>query len=70
MLLEDAFKFKLVNVKEWQGLNHLIHIEECITYLNKSLKDHDEISEKEKTIYTKKAQKEEFSMDLPKFIRH
>ena len=47
-ILEDASKFKRANIEEGEALNHLIHIEERIIRLLKSLKDQGEISEKEK----------------------
>ena len=47
-ILEDTSKFKWVNVKEGRALNHLIHMEERIIRLLKSLEDQGEISEKER----------------------
>ena len=47
-ILEDTSKFKRVNVEEGKALNHLIHMEERIIRLLKSLEKQDEISEKER----------------------
>ena len=47
-ILEDISKFKRVNIDEGKALNHLIHMEERIISLLKSLEDEGEISEKEK----------------------
>ena len=47
-MIEDASKFKRVNIKERKALNHLIHMEERIMRLLKSLESQGEISEKEK----------------------
>ena len=47
-ILEDTSKFKRVNTEEGKSLNHLIHMEEWIIRLLKSLEDKGEISEKEK----------------------
>ena len=47
-ILEDTSKFKRMNVKERKALNHLIHMEERIIRLLKSLEDQGEISEKER----------------------
>ena len=47
-ILEDTSKFTRVNIEERKALNHLIHMEEQIMRLLKSLKDPGEISEKEK----------------------
>ena len=47
-MLEDASKFKSVNIKKGKALNHLIHMEERIIRLLKSLEGQGEISEKEK----------------------
>ena len=43
-ILEDTSKFKRVNVEEGKALNHLIHMEEQIIRLLKSLQDQGEIS--------------------------
>ena len=43
-ILEDTSKFKRVNVEEGKALNHLIHMEERIIRLLKSLQDQGEIS--------------------------
>ena len=48
-ILEDASKFKRVNIEEGKALNHLIHMEERIIRLFKSLEGPGEISEIEKT---------------------
>ena len=47
-ILEDTSKFKRVNIEEGKALNNLIHMEEQIIRLLKSLEDQGEISEKEK----------------------
>ena len=47
-ILEDTSKFKRVNMEEGKAMNHLIHMEERIIRLLKSLEDQGEISEKEK----------------------
>ena len=47
-MLEDTSKFKKVNIEEGKALNHLIHMEERIIRLLKSLESQGEISEKEK----------------------
>ena len=47
-ILEDTSKFKRVNIEEGKALNHLIHMEERIIRLFKSLEDQGKISEKEK----------------------
>ena len=47
-ILDDTSKFKRVNIKQGKALNHLIHMEERIICLLKSLEDQGEISEKEK----------------------
>ena len=47
-ILENTSKFKWVNVEEGKALNHLIHMEERIIHLLKSLEDQGEISEKER----------------------
>ena len=47
-MLEDTSKFKRVNIEEGKALNHLIHMEERIIRLLKSLESQGEISEKEK----------------------
>ena len=47
-ILEDTSKFKRVNVEEEKALNHLIHMEERIIRLLKSLEDQGEVSEKER----------------------
>ena len=47
-ILDDTSKFKRVNIDEGKALNHLIHMEEQIMRLLKSLEDEGEISEKEK----------------------
>ena len=47
-ILEDNSKFKRVNIEEGKALCHLIHMEERIIRLLKSLGDQREISEKEK----------------------
>ena len=47
-MLEDTSKFKRVNVEEGKALNHLIHMEERIIRLLKSLEDQSEIFEKER----------------------
>ena len=47
-ILEDTSKFRIVNIEEGKALNHLIHMEERIIRLLKSLEDQGEISEKEK----------------------
>ena len=47
-ILEDTSKFRIVNIEEGKALNHLIHMEEQIICLLKSLEDQGEISEKEK----------------------
>ena len=47
-ILEDTSKFKRVNIEEGKALNHLIHMEERIIRLLKSLEDQGEICEKEK----------------------
>ena len=47
-ILEDTSKFKRVNIEERKALNNLIHMEEQIIRLLKSLEDQGEISEKEK----------------------
>ena len=47
-ILEDTSKFKRVNIEEGKALNHLIHMEERIIRLLKSLEDQGEISEKER----------------------
>ena len=47
-ILEDTSKFRIVNIEEGKALNHLIHMEERIIRLFKSLEDQGKISEKEK----------------------
>ena len=47
-ILEDTSKFRIVNIEEGKALNHLIHMEERIIRLLKSLEDQGEISEKGK----------------------
>ena len=47
-MLEDTSKFKRVTVEEGKALNHLIHMEERIIRLLKSLEKQGEISEKER----------------------
>ena len=47
-ILEDTSKFRIVNIEEGKALNHLIHMEERMIRLLKSLEDQGEISEKEK----------------------
>ena len=47
-MLEDISKFKRVNIEEGKAMNHLIHMEERIIRLLKSLEGQGEISEKEK----------------------
>ena len=47
-ILEDTYTFKRVNVEEGKALNHLIHMQERIIRLLKSLEDQSEISEKER----------------------
>ena len=47
-ILKDTSKFKRVNIEEGKALNHLIHMEEQIIRLLKSLENQGEISEKEK----------------------
>ena len=47
-ILEDTSKFKRVNIEEEKALNHLIHMEEQIIHLLKSLEDQGKISKKEK----------------------
>ena len=52
-ILEDTSKFKRVKIEEGKALNQLIHIEERIIRLIKSLEDQSEFSEKEKNdLYT------------------
>ena len=46
-ILEEISKIKRVNVEERKTFNHLIHMEERIIRLFKSLEDQGEISEKE-----------------------
>ena len=48
-MLEDISKFKRMNIEEGKALNHLIHMEERIIRLLKSLESQGKISEKEKT---------------------
>ena len=50
-ILEDTSKFKWANIEEGKALNHLIHMEERIIRLLKSLEDQSEISEKEKKAF-------------------
>ena len=45
-ILENTSKFKRVNIEEGKALNRLIHIEERIIRLFKSLQDQSQISEK------------------------
>ena len=47
-ILEDTSKFKRVNVEEGKAFSYLIHTEERIIRLLKSLEDQGEISEKER----------------------
>ena len=47
-ILEDTSKLKRVNIEKGKALNHLIHMEEQLICLLKSLEDHSEISEKGK----------------------
>ena len=47
MILEDKSIFKRPNVEELKALNHLIHMEEGIIRLLKSLEGQGKISEKE-----------------------
>ena len=47
-ILEDTSKFKRVNIEEGKALNNLIHMEERIIRLLKTLEDQGEISEKER----------------------
>lgn len=71
-ILENISKFKRVDIEEGKALihlNQLIHIEEQIMHLFKSLEDQDEISEKEKTIYIHQDLNLEFCVALPKPIR-
>ena len=51
-IVEDTSKFKRVTVEEGKAVKHLIHMEERIICLNKSLEDQDEISGKEKNLYS------------------
>ena len=44
-MLEDTSKFKRVNIEKGKALNHLIHMEERIIRLLKSLESQGEISE-------------------------
>ena len=46
-IFKDTSKFKRLNIEEGKALNHLIHMEEQIICLLKSLGDHDKISDKE-----------------------
>ena len=69
-ILEDTSKFKRVNVEEEKALNHLIHMEERIIRLLKSLEDQSEISEKEEMIYIHQVLNQEFYMGLLKSIKH
>ena len=48
-ILEDTSKFNRVNVEEGKALNGVIHMEERIIRLLKSLEDQGEISEKGKS---------------------
>ena len=59
-----------MNVEEGKALNDVIHMEERIMRLLKSLEDQGEISEKEKVIYIHQVLNQEFCMGLPKSIRH
>ena len=45
-ILDDTSKFKRLNLEEGKVLNHIIHMEQHIIDLLKSLKNQDEISEK------------------------
>ena len=45
MILEEKSIFKRPNIEEWKALNHLIHMEEGIIRLLKSLEGQGEISE-------------------------
>ena len=47
-ILEGTSKFKRVNIEEGKALSHLIHMEERIIRLLKTLEDQGEISEKER----------------------
>ena len=61
-MLEDTSKFKRVNIEEGKALNHLIHMEERIIRLLKSLESQGEISDQ--------VLSQEFCMDLLKSIKH
>lgn len=48
-ILEDASKFKKVDIEEGKALTRLIPVKDQIIRLPKSLKDQPKISEKEKS---------------------
>ena len=45
-ILDDTSKFKRLQLEEGKVLNHIIYMEQCIVDLLKSLKNQNEISEK------------------------
>ena len=69
-MLEDTSKFKRVNIEEGKALNHLIHMEERIIRLLKSLEGQGEISEKEKNDLYASGSKPGVLYDLLKSIKH
>ena len=69
-ILEDISKFKRVNIDEGKALNHLIHMEERIISLLKSLEHEGEISEKGKNYYNHQIINWEFCMGMLKSTRH
>ena len=63
-ILEDASKCKRVTIEEGKAVNHLIHMEEWIISLLKSLEDQDEISGKEKNDLYSSGPKPRFIKEL------
>ena len=59
-----------MNIEEGKALKRLIHMEERIIRLLKSLEDQGAIFEKEKMIYIHQFLNQEFHMGLPTSTRH
>ena len=64
--MDDTSKFKRVNIKQGKALNHLIHMEERIICLLKSLEDQGETSEKERNDLYPSGSQPEVLYELPK----
>ena len=63
-IVEDTSQFRRVNIKERKALNHLIHKEEQIIHLLKSLEKRAKFLKKKKMIYTHQVLNLEFYMGL------